>query len=264
MVLRRIVDRDLFASLRDMQRPRLEWLPKLKPIPSLLTLSLGMCLGVMGGQFLQCHAETGSGSDSSSAQQSGMSVHVHSGKSIREHKPSNWDAEINKMRESASNLSLPSTLYEPWWQTMLHDPDASWILRNFDVMYSDPERSWSFPLGVGAYIPRIDTTESSDAVTISAEVPGMDEKNLDVTVTDDSVTLKGDKKEEIAEKDTKQPQNIRTIERSYGSFERTINLPCKVDSDKAEATLKNGILTITVPKIHVAATEGKKLSIKHE
>jgi HSP20 family protein len=54
------------------------------------------------------------------------------------------------------------------------------------------------------------------------------------------------------------------VERSYGSFERTITLPCKVNSDKAEAALKNGILMITVPKSHVAVTEGKKLSIRHD
>jgi HSP20 family molecular chaperone IbpA len=229
-----------------------------------LILSLGLSIGLAGGQLLHCSAETNSNSDGTKTQQSGAPVRVHSDKEHRQNSPSNIDAEINKMRGSASNLSLPSSMFEPWWRTMLHDPDADWILRNFDVITSDPEKCWAFPVGLGAYIPRLDTTETKDDIKITAEVPGIDEKNLDVTVTDDSVTIKGDKKEESTEKDAKQAKGLQSIERSYGSFERTIALPCKVDSNNAQAILKNGILTVTVPKTHVADTEGKKLTIRHE
>jgi HSP20 family protein len=153
-------------------------------------------------------------------------------------------------------------MFEPWWKTMQHDPDAGWMLRNFDVMSSDMDRSWSFPIGMGAYIPRLDTTEQGNEIKITAELPGIDEKDLDVTVNDDSVTIKGDKKDELTK--SKGDQSFHAIERSYGAFERTIGLPCKVQTEKAQATLKNGVLTITVPKSELAQNEGKKLTIRRE
>ncbi|HEY9785785.1 MAG TPA: Hsp20/alpha crystallin family protein [Candidatus Obscuribacterales bacterium] len=195
--------------------------------------------------------------------QKGVPVTVHTGKSRQSQKPSELDGTINKLRTSASRLSLPSSMFEPWWRTMQRDPDAGWILRNFDIMASDLERSWPFPVGTGAYIPRMDTTESDSGIRITAEVPGIDENNLDVTVTEDAITIKGDKKDEVAQ-ESKKGGALHTIERSYGSFERTISLPCKVDSDKAQATLKNGILTISVPKLPGQQNEGKKLTIRRE
>ncbi len=145
---------------------------------------------------------------------------------------------------------------------MQHDPDASWMLRNFDVMSSDMDRSWVFPIGMGAYIPRLDTTEQGNEIKITAEVPGIDDKDLDVTVNDDSVTIKGDKKDEVTQ--SKPDKSFHAIERSYGAFERTIPLPCEVQSDNAQATLKNGVLTITIPKSQLAQNEGKKLTIRRE
>lgn len=97
---------------------------------------------------------------------------------------------------------------------------------------------------------------------ITAEVPGIDESNLDVTVNDDSVTIKGDKKDEISQ--SKNDKSFHAIERSYGSFERTVSLPCKVQSEKAQAVLKNGVLTVTIPKSHETKTDGRKLTIRRE
>lgn len=93
-------------------------------------------------------------------------------------------------------------------------------------------------------------------------MPGIDESNLDVTVNDDSVTIKGDKKDEISE--SKNDKSFHAIERSYGSFERTVSLPCKVQSEKAQAVLKNGVLTVTIPKSHETKTDGRKLTIRRE
>ncbi|CAM6003821.1 unnamed protein product [Sphagnum balticum] len=193
---------------------------------------------------------------------SATQVRIHAGSNSSPQKFSELDGAINKLRASASQLSLPSSMFEPWWKTMQHDPDASWMLRNFDVMSSDMDRRWSFPIGVGAYIPRLDTTEQGNEIKITAELPGIDEKDLDVTVDDDSVTIKGDKKDELTQ--SKGDQSFHAIERSYGVFERTIGLPCKVQSEKAQAVLKNGVLTITVPKSQLAQSEGKKLTIRRE
>jgi len=234
----------------------------VRPKAILFALSVGLALGFAGGQTLHTNAETSPKIESSKTANQ-AEVRIHSGATNSPHKFSELDGTINKLRGSASQFSLPSSMFEPWWKTMQHDPDASWMLKNFDIMSSDLDRSWAFPVGMGAYIPRLDTTEQGSQIKITAEVPGIDENNLDVTVTDDSVTIKGDKKDEVTQsKSDKSSHSI--VERSYGSFERTVSLPCKVESDKAQATLKNGILTITVPKSQVAQTEGKKLTIRHE
>lgn len=233
-----------------------------KPKAILFALSVGLALGFAGGQMLHSNAETSRKIESSQSA-SQAQVRVHSGATNSPHKFSDLDGTINKLRGSASHFSLPSSMFEPWWKTMQHDPDASWMLKNFDIMSSDLDRSWSFPVGMGAYIPRLDTTEQENEIKITAEVPGIDENNLDVTVTADSVTIKGDKKDEVTQSKSDK-SSLSIVERSYGSFERTVTLPCKVESDKAQATLKNGILTIIVPKSEVAQNQGKKLSIRHE
>ena len=232
-------------------------IPKLTILPVALGLAIGFAFGLM----LHTHAETSPKVKSEPA--TGSQIRVHSGSTGASHKLSDLDDAISKLRASASQLSLPSSMFEPWWRTMQHDPDASWMLKNFDIMSSDLDRSWNFPVGLGAYIPRLDTTEHYNQIEITAEVPGIDEKNLDVTITDNAVTIKGDKKSEVTEaKSDKASHSI--VERSYGSFERTVSLPCRVESDKAQAILKNGVLRITVPKSHLAQSEGKKLSIRPE
>lgn len=230
----------------------------------LLILLLSLALLLASGQMLHSYAANSLNSNSITKSKSGVPVHVHSSKLNHDEMPSDLDSTINKMRESASKLSLPSSMFEPWWQTMFRDPDADWLIRNFDVMSSNPGKNWTFPVGLGAYIPRLDTSETADTIEITAEVPGIDDKNLDVTVTDDSVTIKGDKKSETTQKALKEGTGFKTIERSYGSFERTVALPCKVLSENAQATLKNGVLTIVIPKSPLAQSEAKKLTIKHE
>ncbi len=228
---------------------------------TLLALALGLAFGFTGGQMLHSEAQSSEKVESSKSDPA-TQVRIHTGSTNSPQKFSDLDDAINKLRASASRLSLPSNMFEPWWKTMQHDPDARWMLRNFDVMSSDLDRNWVFPIGMGSYIPRLDTTEQGNEIKISAELPGIDEKDLDVTVNDDSVTIKGDKKDELTQ--SKADQSFRAIERSYGSFERTISLPCKVQSERAQAILKNGVLTITVPKSQLAQNEGKKLSIRRE
>jgi HSP20 family protein len=98
-------------------------------------------------------------------------------------------------------------------------------------------------------------------VKLSAEVPGIDEKDLDVTVTDDTISIKGEKH---ADQTQKSSNGFQSIERHYGAFERTVSLPCRVNSDKAEAKLKNGILTVSIPRLEDKVAEGKKLTISRE
>lgn len=218
------------------------------------TISLSFCL-------TPCSMADAAGSATKKSVDEVASVNVKQAASKPAQKNFDLDARINKMRESASNLSLPSTLFEPWWRTMLHDPDSAWLLRNFDIMSSDPDKKWAFPLGSGEYIPRIDIRANADTVNVSAEVPGIDAKNLEVTVTDDSVSIKGEKRGEDI---PKRADEIESVERHYGAFERTVSLPCRVASEKAQARLKNGILTIVIPEVQSTVSKGKKLSIQTE
>jgi len=110
----------------------------------------------------------------------------------------------------------------------------------------------------GIFSPSIDVKENDKEFTIKAELPGVDEKDIDVTVTNDSVTIKGEKKEEKEDKD----KNYYYMERSYGSFSRVIPLDAEIEADKAEASFKNGILDIKIPKNQAAKTKGTKVSIK--
>ncbi len=109
-----------------------------------------------------------------------------------------------------------------------------------------------------AFSPSIDVKESDKDFTIRAELPGVAEKDIEVTVTHDGVTIKGEKKEEKEDKG----KNYYYMERSYGSFNRTIPLSVETEADKAEASFKNGVLNITIPKNAQAKAKGTKVPIK--
>lgn len=222
----------------------------------LTALAICLCAG-LGAFSVVSATEKQEANDTSQ----GVNVHLQKGNSPLTQKRINLNATINKMRQSEPNLSLPANLFEPWWQTMFRDPDSEWLLNNFDIMSSDPDKKWAFPLGSGSYIPRVDIDASNTMVRLSAEVPGIDEKDLDVTVTDDTISIKGEKHADQAQKSA---NGLQSIERHYGAFERTVTLPCRVNSNKAEAKLKNGILTVSIPKAEDKVAEGKKLTISRE
>jgi HSP20 family protein len=115
-----------------------------------------------------------------------------------------------------------------------------------------------FAAGMGSFTPSVDVKENEKEVIIKAELPGVEEKDIDVTVTNDSVTIKGEKKEEKEDKD----KNFYYMERSYGSFCRVIPLETEIETDKAQASFKNGILDIKIPKNQKAKEKGTKVSIK--
>jgi HSP20 family protein len=96
------------------------------------------------------------------------------------------------------------------------------------------------------------------AYEITAELPGMDESNIDVKVSDGTLTIKGEKKEEKEEKE----KDYYLSERRYGSFQRAFAVPDGVDTDKIDAQFKNGVLTVTLPKTAEAQKSEKKIAIK--
>ncbi|MDD5475821.1 MAG: Hsp20/alpha crystallin family protein [Syntrophales bacterium] len=112
----------------------------------------------------------------------------------------------------------------------------------------------------GQFAPNIDVKENDKEIEVTAELPGMDEKDIDVSITKDALVLRGEKKEEKEEKD----KGYWHTERRYGSFQRVIPLPEAIDTDKAEAGFKKGVLSIRIPKTGEAEKAGKKIAIKTE
>ena len=109
-------------------------------------------------------------------------------------------------------------------------------------------------------MPAIDMSEDEKAYKISAEFPGIDAKDIDVSVSGDMLVLKGEKRQEKEEKD----KNYHFSERAYGSFQRAFDLPASVDRDKVAADFSKGVLTITLPKTAEARKPQKKIAIKSD
>jgi HSP20 family protein len=111
---------------------------------------------------------------------------------------------------------------------------------------------------MGWKTPAVDVVEKEKAYEITAELPGMDESNIDVKFSDGTLTIKGEKREEKEEK----KKDYYLSERRYGSFQRSFSVPDGVDGDKIEAGFKNGVLTVTLPKTPEAQKSEKKIAIK--
>jgi HSP20 family protein len=130
------------------------------------------------------------------------------------------------------------------------------------------DRSLSDPFGLspfegwremaGRFSPRIDVSETEEAIHVSAELPGMERDDVEVSVTKDMLTISGEKR---TEKETKE-KHYRTVERSYGSFRRTIPLPEEVETDKVEATFEKGVLKVELPKSPEARRRMKRIPVK--
>ncbi len=124
--------------------------------------------------------------------------------------------------------------------------EVSRLRREMDRLWDDffgPGRRALQPLEA-AWAPAVDVSETDDKITVKAEVPGIEAKDLDISLVGDTLTIKGEKKAEREEKS----ENYHLVERSYGSFSRSLKLPAVVEADKIEATYKQGVLTVTCPK----------------
>jgi HSP20 family protein len=120
----------------------------------------------------------------------------------------------------------------------------------------DLEPFWQPESWVAA--PPIDLVEHDNAFEVSAELPGLDEKNIEVKLVNGVLTIKGQKEEEKVEK----KEDFHLRERRFGSFARSIRVPDTVDSEKIEASFKKGVLTVTLPKTPEARKPVKKIEVK--
>jgi HSP20 family protein len=121
----------------------------------------------------------------------------------------------------------------------------------------DVEPSWRGEISWGK-VPAVDIAETPKGYEITAELPGIDEKNIEVKYADGTLTIKGEKKDEKEEK----KENYYLSERNYGSFQRSFRVPDGVDADKVEASFKNGVLTVTLPKTPEVEKKEKRIEIK--
>ena len=124
--------------------------------------------------------------------------------------------------------------------------------REVSRLRREMDRLWDDYFGAGRralrplaeFAPAVDVKETAEAVVVKAEVPGMDAKDINISVTGDVLTIKGEKKSEREEKE----ENYHLVERSYGSFSRSLVMPAAVNLDKIEAKYDKGVLTVTCPK----------------
>jgi HSP20 family protein len=108
----------------------------------------------------------------------------------------------------------------------------------------------------GAGWPSVEISEADKEIKVTAEVPGLEEKDIEVLLDDGVLTLKGEKRSESEDKDR------QFSERYYGRFERRVPLGVEVDEDKVDASFRNGVLTVTLPKTEKAQSQVKRIAIK--
>jgi HSP20 family protein len=156
----------------------------------------------------------------------------------------------------------------------IHRPLES-LRREVDRLFDDFGRGFRrFPFGRSVFetepfwrrgitwaaTPAVDVVERDKAYEITAELPGMDESNIDVKLSNGTLTIKGEKKEEKEEK----KKDYYLSERHYGSFQRSFRMPDGVDADKIEASFKKGLLTMILPKTPEVQKKEKNIAIKAE
>jgi HSP20 family protein len=144
--------------------------------------------------------------------------------------------------------------------TRLNDPFTS-LQREVDRLFEDFTRGSVFaPWGETdvTIAPRVDVSETDSALEVEVELPGVDEKDVDVTLSDNVLTIKGERKHEREEK----KKDFHLIERSYGHFARSIPLPYEVDTDAVKAKFSKGVLKVTLPKPPAAQAKARRIEVK--
>jgi HSP20 family protein len=140
----------------------------------------------------------------------------------------------------------------------LWDPFAG-FRRDLERLFEDLPRDlgWGAPLAAGGPAPRLDVSETDSGIRIEAELPGVDAKDVELVLSERRLTIKGEKKQDREEK----KQDFHLVERSYGSFARSIALPFEVEPSQVQARFANGVLTVTLPKPPEVKAKEQKIPI---
>lgn len=161
-----------------------------------------------------------------------------------------------KASEPAAPRSHPLTSLRHQMDRLFDDFFSGSPLASFGRGFeTDPWRSFQGAMGM-AY-PAIDTAETDKEYRLTAELPGMGDKDVDVTIANGVLTITGEKKDESERRE----QGYYMSERRYGSFQRALRLPEGIDEGRITADLANGVLTVTMPKSE-SATKQRKVEIK--
>ncbi len=166
-------------------------------------------------------------------------------------------AEATKLPVKTEKASTSPAAWTPF-ESLRREVDR--LFDDFDGGFFRPFRRPLFDVIPAKWptAPAVDFTDTENAYELTAELPGIDEKNVEVKVANSVLTIKGEKQEEKEEK--KKDYYLR--ERNYGSFERSFQVPEGVDADKIEANFKKGVLTVTLPKKPEAQKATKKIDVK--
>jgi len=157
----------------------------------------------------------------------------------------------------------PASVLQAW------QPFTS-LRREMDRLFEDFEREWGWPRSMfsiepfwrreatWATAPAVDVAETDKAYEITAEVPGLAEKDLEVKLTSGALTIRGEKQEDKEQR----KKDYYISERRYGAFERSFRLPEGIDTEKIDASFKNGVLKVVLPKTPEAQKAEKKIDVK--
>jgi len=131
----------------------------------------------------------------------------------------------------------------------------------FDNFFKEFEENF-LPRQSGAeksdFLPRIDVAETDKEITVSAELPGLTEKDVEITMDHGILSIKGEKQQQSEEKQG----HYHYVERKYGSFYRGIPIPADIEQNKIEAAFKNGVLRISLPKKEITGSQSRRIKVK--
>jgi HSP20 family protein len=131
--------------------------------------------------------------------------------------------------------------------------------RMFDDFFRGvPTRFTGAEAPFGGAMPRVDVSETDNEYEVTAELPGLEENDINLQLANNVLTIRGEKKSEREEKD----KNYYLSERSFGSFQRSIPLPTEVEEDQVQASFKSGVLTVRLPKTERAKSQAKRIEVK--
>ncbi len=150
----------------------------------------------------------------------------------------------------------------PWRRRGTSDLPVTFgrLRRDFDDLierFFEPEGFFGEPWSGKKFMPAVDISEDENEIVVKAEIPGIDQKDLEIDLTGDVLTIKGEKKEEKRE----ETKNVHRLERSYGYFTRSFGLPCEVESEKVEAKYKDGVLSLKLPKADACKRKSTKITV---
>jgi len=134
------------------------------------------------------------------------------------------------------------------------------LRKQIDSVFHDFDQR--LKVGQGDFTVRSNVSETDKEICITAELPGVEPKDLDISVSSNRIMIKGEKKSEKEEKREEEGREYHRVERSSGSFQRSMTVPFEIDGDAVTADFKDGVLTVTIPKPPEAVEKTKKIEVK--